>query len=112
MLRSMPPVTTASYSPFTSPWTAADAAARPEAQAASVVKFGPRKLNRLAIRPARTLESSPGMVSSVMAGSWARNPSCHSSRIAARTSAGSAAKDGAFCRSRANSGNWMRRVVR
>ena len=112
MFRSTPPVTTASKSPLTSPCTAADVAARPEAQAASVVKFGPRKSKRFAIRPASTLDSSPGMVSSVIACSWARNPSCHSPRIAARASAGSAANEGARSRSRRNSGNWMRNDVR
>ena len=37
MLRSMPPVTTASYWPEASPCTADDIAARPDAHAASVV---------------------------------------------------------------------------
>ncbi len=66
MFRSTPPVTAASYWWSTSPRTAASRAASPDAQAASVVKFGPRRLNRLAIRPAMTLDSSPGIVSSVM----------------------------------------------
>jgi len=42
-------------------------AASEEAQAASTVKLGPLKLKTLATRPAITLESSPGMESSVMA---------------------------------------------
>ncbi len=66
MFRSMPPVTTASKSWAWSPCTAALRAANPEAQAASVVKLGPRRLNRFATRPAITFESSPGMVSSVI----------------------------------------------
>ena len=66
MLASMPPVTTASYWCSTSPRTAVSSAASPEAHAASVVKFGPRRLNRLATRPAMTLASSPGIVSSVI----------------------------------------------
>jgi hypothetical protein len=68
MLRSTPPVTAASYWCEARPCAAAHTPASPEAQAASVVKFGPRKLNRLAIRPAITLASSPGMVSSVISG--------------------------------------------
>ncbi len=43
-------------------------AAIAEAQAASTTKFGPRKLKRLAIRPAMQLANSPGMVSSVISG--------------------------------------------
>ena len=66
MLRSMPPVTTASNWWSARPLTAALSAARPEAQAASVVKFMPRRLYRFATRPAMTFASSPGMVSSVM----------------------------------------------
>ena len=66
MFRSTPPVTATSYSCAASPPTADHTPARPEAQAASVVKFGPRKLNRFATRPASTLASSPGMVSSVI----------------------------------------------
>ena len=112
MLRSTPPVTTASKSPLASPCTAMVVAASPDAHAASVVKFGPRKSNRLAIRPASTLDSSPGMVSSVMSSSWARNRSCHSARIAERASAGSDAKAGVCSRSRRNSGNRMRSEVR
>ena len=112
MLRSMPPVIAASYSWLASPWKAAEVAARAEAQAASVVKFGPRKSKRFATRPARTLASSPGIVSSLMSGSWARKCSCHWERIPVRTSAGSAAKEGVCSRSRRSSGNWMRSDVR
>jgi len=74
MLRSTPPVITASKRPDTSPSTAACSAAMVEAQAASVMKLGPEKLNTLATRPAITLESSPGMVSSVMSCVSARMP--------------------------------------
>jgi hypothetical protein len=66
MLRSTPPLTAASYWCACRPDTAADMAASPEAQAASVVKFGPRRLNTAATRPAMMLASSPGMVSSVI----------------------------------------------
>ncbi len=66
MFRSRPPVTTASNWWSASPLTAALSAASPDAQAASVVKFMPRRLNRFATRPAMTFASSPGMVSSVM----------------------------------------------
>jgi hypothetical protein len=68
MLRSMPPVMAASNSWFTSPSTAASMAARADAQAASTTKLGPCRSNRLATRPAMTLPSSPGMVSSVISG--------------------------------------------
>ena len=72
MLRSRPPVTTASNWWSARPVTAELSAARPEAQAASVVKFIPRRLNRFATRPAMTFASSPGMVSSVMAKTLSR----------------------------------------
>ena len=38
-----------------------------------MVKLGPRKLNRFAIRPAMMFASSPGIVSSVMSGDRLRN---------------------------------------
>jgi hypothetical protein len=69
MLRSMPPVITASNSRSTSPSIEASIAATAEAQAASTTKLGPRRLKRLATRPARQLPSSPGIVSSVTGGS-------------------------------------------
>ena len=47
------------------PWYTA---ASDEAQAASVVKFTPPKLRRLAMRPGTTLSSSPAKVSSVHSG--------------------------------------------
>ena len=68
LLRSTPPLSTTSYWWSSSPPMAAFMAARVDAQAASVTKFGPRKLNRLQTRPAITLDSSPGMVSSVISG--------------------------------------------
>ena len=68
MLRSMPPAITASKSPWISPSTAEFVAAMAEAQAASITKLGPRKLNRLATRPAMQFDSSPGIVSSVISG--------------------------------------------
>ena len=67
---STPPVSTMSYRPSCRPAMAACRAAKDDAQAASVVKFGPLKLKTWATRPAMTLESSPGMVSSVMGGRW------------------------------------------
>ncbi len=66
MLRSTPPVITASDWCACRPALAADIAASADAQAASVVKLGPRKLNSAATRPAMMFASSPGMVSSVM----------------------------------------------
>ncbi len=75
-----------------------------EAQAASVVKFGPRRLNRAATRPAMMFDSSPGIVSSVMVGRPETNRSRASARIAAWTSAGRAANDGDAASSRSNSG--------
>ena len=68
MLRSTPPVIAASQWPATSMSTAASRAANVEAQAASAVKFGPRRLSTLATRPERMFESSPGIVSSVISG--------------------------------------------
>ena len=87
-------------------------AANAEAHAASVVKLGPRKLNRLATRPARTLASSPGMVSSVISSSRSRNDARVSASTASRTCCGSAVNDGAASKSRVNAGNWMRRLLR
>ena len=66
MLRSMPPVSAVSNCPETSPSIAEWRAAMEEAQAASVTKLGPPRLSALATRPAMMLDSSPGMVSSVM----------------------------------------------
>ena len=68
MLRSTPPAITASQWPVSTRCTAASRAARLEAQAASVMKLGPRRLRMLATRPETMLASSPGMVSSVMGG--------------------------------------------
>ena len=68
MLWSTPPVRTASQWPSSSIFIAALTAARLEAQAASVMKFGPRRLSTLATRPDTTFASSPGMVSSVIGG--------------------------------------------
>jgi len=72
MWRSMPPVRTASNFSSINPWQATWMAASEEAQAASVTKLGPVKLKTLATRPEMMLESSPGMVSSLMAGDLAR----------------------------------------
>ncbi len=68
MLRSTPPVSTASTLCSVSSSTAASTAAKLLAQAASVMKFGPRRLRMLATRPETMLASSPGMESSVMVG--------------------------------------------
>ena len=87
MLRSMPPVTTASNSPSTSPSIDASIAAIADAQAASTTKFGPRRLKRFATRPARQLPSSPGIVSSVTGGSRSKL-ACSSPAIAARIGLG------------------------
>ena len=57
---STPPVITMSAWPSASSLTPAESAARELAQAASVVQFVPCRSNRLAIRPATTLDSSPG----------------------------------------------------
>jgi len=108
MLRSTPPVTTASYCPSTSPSAAAVRPASPEAQAASVVKLGPRKLNRFAIRPEMMFASSPGMVSSVISMKWLRYELEVSAVIVSRVASGSAANAGERASSRVNSGNWMR----
>ncbi len=104
MLRSTPPVMAASNSWATSPSIVASIAAIAEAQAASTVKFGPWRLKRLAMRPAMQLASSPGIVSSVIAGSRASRLPCSSPSMAPRTSAGSAAKLSACASSRASSG--------
>jgi hypothetical protein len=62
----MPPVIDGVVAMVDEPFDRALMAANPDAHAASVVKLGPRKSNRLAIRPAMTLASSPGIVSSVI----------------------------------------------
>ena len=87
MLASTPPVITMSKAPSRSPSTAAVMAAMDDAHAASVTKFGPCRSNSDATRPAMMLDSSPGMVSSVMAGkrpstparSWSDRARCCSS---------------------------------
>ena len=112
MLRSMPPVTATSNSCSTKPPMDASNAAMADAQAASVTKFGPWKSNRLAMRPARMLPSSPGIVSSLMGGSQASMFACSSASTAARTPGSRAANDGAFSSSRASSGKVMRSAVR
>ena len=108
MLRSTPPVTTVSHWWLSRAWIDASIAAIADAQAASTTKFGPRRLNRFATRPARQLPSSPGIVSSVVGGRSACRRACHSPVIAARTSPGSAAKLGVWSRSRESSGNASR----
>ena len=112
MLRSRPPEMAASMLPAWSSWTAAESAASADAHAASVVKLGPRKLKSAATLPASTFASSPGIESSVMGGNPATKRSCDSATMAARTSAGSAANEGAAARSLANSGNATRNAVR
>jgi hypothetical protein len=104
MLRSTPPVTATSNSRAVRPSIAASIAAIAEAQAASTVKFGPCRLKRFAMRPAMQLLSSPGIVSSLISGSHASRFPCSSASMAARTSAGSAAKLPARSSSRASSG--------
>ena len=112
MLRSTPPVSTASQWPATSMSTAASRAAKVEAQAASAVKFGPRRLSTLATRPERMFDSSPGIVSSVISGSLFATTSRQRERMAARTSAGRSRNSCASSSSRSYSGNEMRSVVR
>ena len=112
MLRSTPPVITASQWPATSMSTAASRAAKVDAQAASAVKLGPRRLSTLATRPERMFESSPGIVSSVISGIRARTTSVHRERIALRTSAGRSRNSFASRSRRRYSGNEMRSVVR
>ncbi len=109
MLRSTPPVTTVSNSCSTSPSIAASIAAIAEAHAASVMKLVPCRSKTLATRPAMTLPSSPGIVSSVTSGSHASKLDRSSASIAARVSAGSAAKLPPRSSSRASSGNVIRR---
>lgn len=111
MLLSTPPVTTASYWPSARPSAAALSAASPDAQAASVVKLGPRKLNRFAIRPAMMFANSPGMVSSVMSGDRARNDRVVSAMTASLVLAGSDEKAADRESSRVNSGSRIRVVV-
>ena len=92
MLRSTPPVIATSNSCSARPSIAAFVAAIADAQAASIVKFGPWRSKRLATRPARQLLSSPGIVSSLIGGSHASRCPCSSEAIAVRTSVGSAVK--------------------
>ncbi len=87
-------------------------AAIAEAQAASTTKLGPRKLNRLARRPATQLPSSPGMVSSFTPGSHSSRFWWSSPSMAPRTSSGSEAKLPARSSSRRSSGYMRRMTVR
>jgi hypothetical protein len=83
-------------------------AAKLEAQAASVMKLGPRRLSRLATRPETMLGSSPGMESSVMAGMRWSMTLCHSAMICWRRSGESRLKASEACSAWANSGKTMR----
>ena len=69
-----------------------------EAQAASMVILGPLKLKTLAMRPAVTLDSSPGMVSSVIFIIPSSMPASYSFNMASRLACGSAAKEAVFLR--------------
>ncbi len=106
MLRSTPPVSTASTWPAVNSSTAALIAAKLEAQAASVMKLGPRRLSTLATRPETMLGTS------VMGGMVASMRSCHRARIAWRTVGGSCWNSVTASRALRYSGNWMRMVVR
>ena len=112
MLRSTPPVITASQWPATSMSTAASRAANVEAQAASAVKFGPRRLRTFATRPERMFDSSPGIVSSVISGIRFVTTSFQRERMALRTSAGRSRNSFASPSRRRYSGNEIRSVVR
>ena len=92
--------------------TAASRAANVEAQAASAVKFGPRRLSTLATRPERMFDSSPGIVSSVISGIPFRTTSCQRERMASRTGAGRSRNSFVSVSRRRYSGNEMRSVVR
>src|SRR5688572_20225159 len=74
------------------PLTACESAASEAAQAASTVKLGPFRLKVLAMRPAITFESSPGIVSSLIVHKPALKLESTSAAIAARSLAASLAK--------------------
>ena len=112
MLRSTPPVRTASQWPSTSRSIADSIAAKLEAHAASVMKFGPRRLSRFATRPLMMLASSPGIVSSVMGGSRLSRAWCQRDRMAVRTSKGRSRNSATPVSALWNSGNITRRLVR
>ena len=112
MLRSTPPVSTASQWPATSMSTAASTAANVDAHAASAVKFGPRRFSTFATRPERMFDSSPGIVSSVMSGRPLRTTSDHRERIVSRTAGGRSRNSFVSFSRRRYSGNEMRSVVR
>ena len=65
-----------------------------DAQAASTVKFGPPRSKALAMRPAMTFESSPGIESSVMLGKPCLKRVTQPSSTASRISSGRAANSG------------------
>ena len=111
MLRSTPPVSTASQCPWVSNSTEALMAARAEAQAASVMKLGPRRLSTLAMRPETMLASSPGMLSSVISGNLLAARSRHCAKIASRTAFGNCWNSGACSSKWAYSGKAIRRLV-
>ncbi len=111
MLRSTPPVSTASTLCSVSNSTAASTAAKLLAQAASVMKFGPRRLSILATRPETMLASSPGIESSVMAGKLRSMTAWNCSIRATWVLAGNRWNSGAARSQPAYSGKAMRWVV-
>ena len=112
MFRSTPPVMTASHARFRRRPTAASRAARLDAQAASVVKFGPWRPRRFATRPAMMFASSPGIVSSVTGGSDAPKAPLAPRRISACISGGSSRNFPAWPSAFTKAGRWIRRLVR
>ncbi len=66
MRESSPPETATSTCPRIRLFLAENMAESADAHAASVMKFGPLKLNTLAILPEAILGREPGIVSSVM----------------------------------------------
>ena len=77
------------------PLTAWARAPKEDAQAASTVKLGPLRLKTLATRPAMTLESSPGMVSSLIVVRPALMAATVSTAMASRALLGMWAREGA-----------------
>ena len=86
-------------------------AAKLEAQAASVMKLGPRRFRTLATRPETMFGSSPGIESSVIGGTVASIVACQSCKMAWRAAGGSWLKAGTPSRACRYSGKTMRCVV-
>ncbi len=86
--RFIPPAIAISERPKASSYMAGTKADTPDEQALSTTKFGPFRLNVLAMRPLRQLVIQPGSVCSVDGGNRLMKASTAPSTTSSRTSSG------------------------